>query len=406
MSLLQGLLGFGAGAAGAFAEQKKADIDAQRQANLARLQAQYKGEVAQQQTEQTADLIGQARGGDQRASDLLTAQGVEFGPEEDERTSRQQNLDYEIRLLMGANPDMSFSDAVNQTLAGSPGTVINTGDEQPDPFAERDVELYSQAQERAEQARNIISNASALEYLLDQEEFETGAFGDVRLRLAQISELTGLDPSQIPKIGDPGAAEAMEGIGSRLAQEVYSNVLQGTDIRGSQALFDNMRRSMFDLLYTPDGNKVLTQILKSKANYDITIARKLNEYRAKYGNQDNPLFPEGEQNFYDWRAQYDATNPIFTEEVKDYINASAKNPLTSKEAARSAFNVSPQARQERRERQEPQEVPQINLEFNLERYQSDEAYARRVNQRLIEAGYERDGGSFQFRDAKGNTYRF
>lgn len=49
MSLLQGLLGFGAGAAGAFAEQKKADIDAQRRANLARLSAKYKGEMAAQQ---------------------------------------------------------------------------------------------------------------------------------------------------------------------------------------------------------------------------------------------------------------------------------------------------------------------------------------------------------------------
>ena len=56
MSLLQGLLGFGAGAAGAFAEQKKADVEAQRRANLARLQAQYKGEVQMQQAEKIAEM--------------------------------------------------------------------------------------------------------------------------------------------------------------------------------------------------------------------------------------------------------------------------------------------------------------------------------------------------------------
>lgn len=45
MSLLQGLIGFGAGAAQSLAETKQQDMAAARQANLARLQAQYKGEM-------------------------------------------------------------------------------------------------------------------------------------------------------------------------------------------------------------------------------------------------------------------------------------------------------------------------------------------------------------------------
>lgn len=54
--LLDFALGFGAGAAGGFVEQKKADLEAQRQANLARLQAQYKGEAEYEQARRIATM--------------------------------------------------------------------------------------------------------------------------------------------------------------------------------------------------------------------------------------------------------------------------------------------------------------------------------------------------------------
>lgn len=57
MSLLQGLLGFGAGFTGSIAEQKKADLEAQRQANLARLKAQYQGEVKMEQARIGSEML-------------------------------------------------------------------------------------------------------------------------------------------------------------------------------------------------------------------------------------------------------------------------------------------------------------------------------------------------------------
>ena len=81
MSLLAGLLGFGAGAAKSLALTKEQDIAAQRQANLARLQAQYKTEAETKKLDQTTQLIGQARAGDVESQNRLRALDVSWQDE-------------------------------------------------------------------------------------------------------------------------------------------------------------------------------------------------------------------------------------------------------------------------------------------------------------------------------------
>jgi hypothetical protein len=54
--LLDFALGFGSGAATGFVEQKKADLDAQRQANLARIAAKYKSQEQLKMAKEVAEM--------------------------------------------------------------------------------------------------------------------------------------------------------------------------------------------------------------------------------------------------------------------------------------------------------------------------------------------------------------
>lgn len=79
--LLDFALGFGQGAAGAYAQDRAQQLQMQRQANLERLRAQYAGELKTEQIDEAASLIGEYESGDPEASAAarrrLMAMGVD-----------------------------------------------------------------------------------------------------------------------------------------------------------------------------------------------------------------------------------------------------------------------------------------------------------------------------------------
>jgi hypothetical protein len=88
--LLDFALGFGQGAAGAVAYDRKSQLDMQRQANLERLRAQYASEQKTAQVDQVADLLGKYRTDQDPATlDRLIAMGVD--PRRDVGEFKSQN---------------------------------------------------------------------------------------------------------------------------------------------------------------------------------------------------------------------------------------------------------------------------------------------------------------------------
>ena len=116
MSLLAGLAGFGAGVTASLAETKKEEMAMERQANLARLSAQYKSEIEADRIGRAANLVGRARQGDVGAQNRLTAMGIDYAEQESEPTTAMRNLDDRINRLMESNPGMSRDRATNIIL--------------------------------------------------------------------------------------------------------------------------------------------------------------------------------------------------------------------------------------------------------------------------------------------------
>jgi hypothetical protein len=226
-------------------------------------------------------------------------------------------------------------------------------------YAKVDLALYEEAQTRRGQAQSIRADALMMQELVDSGRFITGAAGDTRRAIGLAASLFGLDPSVVSIIGDVPTAESINAINARMSQSVYASIIEGTNIRGSNILFQNIQQSMPNLLYTPEGNTILSEIAQAKAEYDITVANKMNEFRQKHRNEPNPLMPSNAKTFYEWLDEYDRTDPIVSDEIRNYLENTSKNPMTVQNIANQAFsvNISPQAREGREEARLLEQVP-------------------------------------------------
>ena len=169
MSLLQGLLGFGAGAAQSLAETKKADMAQQRELNLAKLKAQYQNEATAQAT--AAEIASRREllnSPDREAArrEALARGETEIAeflapPEAEEPTSTMRNRQNAIEILVNQGFDRETAElmVLNQ-LRVTPNPV--TGElslirPTPSGVSARSIEVTAETPEIEEQIPPRVS---------------------------------------------------------------------------------------------------------------------------------------------------------------------------------------------------------------------------------------------------------
>lgn len=338
MSLLQGLLGFGAGAAAGMADLKREEISNQRKANLARLQAQYKGEAeAQKQADaekRRREILETENRGEAFTEALIageTGLAEALAPAEAPKPTAAQKDAEAIATARGLQKGTEeYNNYIANYLeqAGGPSvTNINLPQQGQEAFitavGKQDAERLEQIETRANRSMDQMAELDRIKVALDSGQFTTGAASSFRYGLGQWATLFGMDPSEIPLIGNPVTADTIEASTELIAANLVGDITQNASMRGSTALLEMARNAGPQLSRTLEGNAILVEVMQRKAQREIEVASLAQEY-VRMGS----FRPEGRPSFMDAIVKLNQEDPIVTEELEERIK-SAKDAAPS-----------------------------------------------------------------------------
>ena len=334
MSLLDFAIGAVGGAAAGAAQglqaQHKSRLEEQRQANLMRLQAQYKRE----EVDSTVDLLRSAQGGDSEAALRLTAMGQM--PPPDKGTPQDRN----VRAILGAEgipegtPEYQERYAqLMQDLLMRPTTAVTIRDTEETAFAKELGKLEGQEfisiQQASATATRNRAEIARLQEGLQGGRFTTGAFVDMRVLAAQYATLAGLD-SEALGLGDAATADQMESAMKLIAANLFKEVASGTGTPRSNAMLQFIQDAGPKLSRTPEGNAIILEVLDRKSVRDNEIARLADYYRRTYRS----LSPEDPDvpSFYMAAQELEENDPLISEELRQRIRTTTDNAPSAEEA--------------------------------------------------------------------------
>lgn len=209
------------------------------------------------------------------------------------------------------------------------------------PFAKKELERFSELrgklESQAELARIRVLPGLALAKA-SLEAAKPGAFGDTRAMLSSTAHLLGLDPKEIPLLGDPASQETLQFIGSFMMPTV-ENVMKGNISNTELAVF---LRSFPQMVRTKEGNQVVIATMRAAAERSVQAQRVMDDIVRKHGSD---LDVKHTVEFNERMAAYDSTNPVVTPEARTLLRKSAERaPISIVRSARDApSKVRPEA---------------------------------------------------------------
>ena len=164
----------------------------------------------------------------------------------------------------------------------------------------------------AARASETLALADQLQAVPEQA-FETGAFGEARGFLSRLTELMGADPQAVPGLGSGGAIDLIQSSSNQLTVQLMSRIkgnLNETEV-------NIVRRSVPGLLMTPEGNKILSRIMRRSAERSRKRLSMAEDYIRKHGGLRAPDkdVPSFQQKWID----YTRDNPVINEDLRRTI---------------------------------------------------------------------------------------
>ncbi len=209
---------------------------------------------------------------------------------------------------------------------GQPGPpqrpLVQFGDENPflkalsGKEAERAVEIMEQAEIGA---RDLVE-LNRIDIALESEEFTPGTFGEIRSVLARAAEFFGAPQEIRDRLGDPAVADTLDAASNTLAVSIANNLSRVTNMS-----LTFIRDSLPNLVRTPEGNKILVEVMRRVAQRKIDIARMQEEFLSE--NKD--LRPEGKPSFFAEVIRFQAENPIVDDALRKRIMEGSKKGAKS-----------------------------------------------------------------------------
>lgn len=211
--------------------------------------------------------------------------------------------------------------AASQGMTPAPAepavTLINkTESKREELYTQSEFDRYNKEIRPAGEHANTDNQLIAgLEAVTKDGRFKTGAFAGSRQFLGQVLELGGVNPNDIPGVGDPMNAEVFKSLSQQMATKQAQDLSRLTNL-GLQLVQGNVP----DLSKTPEGNAVLIEIRKRANDRSIQIQHKADEYMHKY----KTLSPDGLPSLDDYITKLDNENPVINKALEDQIKSKAK----------------------------------------------------------------------------------
>ena len=173
-----------------------------------------------------------------------------------------------------------------------------------------DAERVVKYEEDAQKAFRDLAEVDRMRSAIASGRFRTGVFSDARMFLARFADFVGASEETKNIIGDAATADTLDAASARLAVEAAQKLGRVTNMS-----LQFIRDSLPQLSRTPEGNKILLEVMERVAQRDIEIASLADEYIRKY----NTLRPENDRTFFQALRDLEETDPVITDELRNRI---------------------------------------------------------------------------------------
>ena len=183
----------------------------------------------------------------------------------------------------------------------------------PKELAKLDAQRVDELNTSSVQARRDLDEITRMSAAIESGRAQTGVFVDARMFLARLAEYAGFDTSgetwqQL--VGEAATFETLDAASNRLAVGIAQKLGRITNM---SLMF--VRDSLPNLTRTPEGNKILLEVMERASNRTIEISALADKYIQQYGE----LRPKGAKTFFEAVRQLDEEDPVITPKLRERI---------------------------------------------------------------------------------------
>lgn len=173
-----------------------------------------------------------------------------------------------------------------------------------------DAKRVMDLEEAGQKAYRTIAELDRMDAAIQSGRFSTGVFSDARSFLANFAVFVGSSPETLALIGNAATADTLDAASARLSIEAAGKLSRLTNM--SLVL---IRDSVPNLTRTPEGNKILIEVMRRTSQREIELASLADAFIQDHGT----LRPEGQRTFFQAVRDLEENDPVITEELRDSI---------------------------------------------------------------------------------------
>ena len=223
----------------------------------------------------------------------------------------------ELRATLGREP--TPDELARKAGVAPPRALVNIdmGGERAfiKELSKLDAGRVAELQDNAQTAFRNRAEIDRMTAALESGKFTTGVFADARQFLARLATFVGASDDTQALIGDAATADVLDAASKNLAVEMAQKLGRITNMSLGFVI-----DSLPALTRTPEGNKILLEVMGRTATREIELANLADRYAIEY----QTLRPEGEPSFFQAMRDLEENDPVITEELRKRIVGGSK----------------------------------------------------------------------------------
>lgn len=208
-----------------------------------------------------------------------------------------------------------------------------------------DAERVVKAEDDAQLAYRTLAEVDRMSAAIESGRFTTGVFSDARVFLSRLADFVGASDDVKKIVGDAATSDTLDAAASRLGIEAAQNLSRLTNMS-----LTFIKDSLPSLARTPEGNRVLLEVMKRTAGRQIQHASLMDQYIQRHGT----LRPENEKTYFQAVRDLEEEDPVITPELrKRIVDGSKDAPKSFTEIIKDVGKSQTLSKQEEVDKLEP-----------------------------------------------------
>lgn len=173
-----------------------------------------------------------------------------------------------------------------------------------------DAERIGELEDNAQQAFRTLAEVERMSAAVESGRFTTGVFSDFRVFLSRFATFVGASEETLGLLGDAATADTLDAASNRLGVEAAQKLGRITNMS-----LQFVRDSLPNLTRTPEGNRILMEVMRRTAEREIQLASLAEDFIQRH----NTLRPPDGRTYFQAVRDLEEEDPVITDELRQRI---------------------------------------------------------------------------------------